>query len=628
VSRPYNGRFLRVNLSTGNLGIEEYPDSFYRHYFGGRNFIGHFLLNEVKPGTDPLGPDNKLVFAPGVLTGVNIGSLGRHSVGAKSPLNGGYGEAEAGGYWGAELKRAGFDGLVIEGKASQPVYLWIGDGVAELKEASHLWGKDTGETEAQIREETGEKLARVATIGPAGERLVRYACVIHDVSRAAGRAGLGAVMGSKNLKAVAVRGRGKLGVADPGQVRELGNWARKHAVELAPGLHDMGTDEGLLGLDASSGLPTRNFRYGSFTGAERISGEALRDEILVKRDTCFACPVYCKRVVRVDDAGYEADPRYGGPEYETVASFGSNCGVDDLRAVARANQLCNMYSLDTISTGVAIAFAMECYESGILTKKDTDGLDLSFGNAEAMLTMIDRIAHRQGLGDLLAEGTRIAAQKVAHGADKYAMQVKGQELPMHEPRFKPGMGLGYAISPTGGDHLQTLHDSALQGPGPWLDLMIQLGLPGPLPTQDLSPAKVAMVVYDQYLQSFMNCGLMCLFYHNFGIYDLKRIVDICNAITGWSSTIFELFKVGERGINMARAFNIREGKTKADDRLPDRFFTPFESGPLQGVAIARSEFSEALKLYYGMMGWDSNGIPTAAKLHELSLSWLANALAR
>jgi aldehyde:ferredoxin oxidoreductase len=426
---------------------------------------------------------------------------------------------------------------------------------------------------------------------------------------------------------VAVRGQRKIQVADPAKVRELNKWANENAVEIAPGLHDMGTDEGLLGLNAESGLPTRNFRSGSFEGAEQISGEAMRDEILVDRDTCFACSIYCKRVVKVDGE-YQVDPRYGGPEYETVGSFGSSCGIDDLSAIAKANELCNMYGLDTISTGVSIAFAMECYENGLLTNDDTNGLELRFGNANAMLAMVEKIARREGLGDLLAEGTRIAATKIGNGAEKYAMHIKGQELPMHEPRFKSGMGLGYAISPTGADHLQTLHDSAVDGPGAWLDMMVQLGLPGPLPSQDLSPAKVAMVVYDQYLQSFLNSAVLCLFYHNFGIYDLDRYVAISNAVTGWNSTIFELFKVGERGINMARVFNVREGKTKDDDTLPDRFFTPFDSGPLKGVAIDSKQFDDALDTYYGMMGWNAAGIPTAAKLQELGLGWVLEELTK
>jgi len=405
----YAGRVLRVNLTDGKIGIEEPPESFYRRYLGGNGFVGYYLLKDMPTGADPLGPDNLLIFAAGTLTGIPIAGAGRSVVGAKSPLTGGYGEADVGGFWGAELKRAGFDAVVVRGQAPSPVYLWIHDGKAELRPAGHLWGMKTLECQQTMRAELGERRARTALIGPAGEKMVRYACIINDVKHAAGRTGLGAVMGSKNLKGIAARGRATVPVADAGAVRELAKYMREHWKDRSWTMHELGTVGGLNGLNAIGALPTRNFQDGQFEGAEKISGETMRDTILVDRGGCFACPIRCKRVVEVIDEDYQVDRSYGGPEYETVAAFGSDCGVDDLRAISKANELCNAHGLDTISTGMAVSFAMECFENGLLTQEDTQGLDLRFGNAKAMVELTRQICERDGLGDLLAEGTAEAA---------------------------------------------------------------------------------------------------------------------------------------------------------------------------------------------------------------------------
>ncbi|MDO8635591.1 MAG: aldehyde ferredoxin oxidoreductase family protein, partial [Dehalococcoidia bacterium] len=492
----FNGKILRVDLTLGAVTTEQPGDDFYRMYFGGSGFVAYFLLKEVKPGTDAFSPDNRLVFASGPITGSPVGGCGRHDVGAKSPLTGGFGDAQSGGYWGSELKFSGFDAIVIQGKAARPTYLLIQDGKAELKDASHLWGKTTGETQNLLRQELNEPGLRVAQIGPAGEKLVRYACVINDLHDAAGRTGLGAVMGSKNLKAIAVRGHNHPPFAHLETVSTLGRWLRDNVMLLAKPLYDMGTSRLVMGLNKSGGLPTRNFQTSFFEGASKISGETMRNTMLTGRHSCYACPVRCKRVVEVKGPVYQVSPEYGGPEYETIAAFGSDCCIDDLPAIAKANELCNAYGLDTISTGATIAFAMECFENGLLTVQDTGGVELRFGNAPAMVEMVERIAQRRGLGNILAEGTARAAQKIGNGAEKFAMHVKGQEAPMHEPRLKQGLGLGYALSPTGADHCHNFHDIYYTAKGPGLENLKALGVMQPLPASDLSPAKVRMLLYN------------------------------------------------------------------------------------------------------------------------------------
>jgi aldehyde:ferredoxin oxidoreductase len=612
----YNGKIMRINLSDRKISTEEPDEIFYRRYMGGRGFIAYYLLKELDPKIDPLSPDNKLIFATGVITGGRIAGSGRNSAGGKSPLTNGYGEAEAGGYWGPELKRTGYDAIIFEGKADKPVYLWISDKGPELKDARHLWGKTTHETEEAIRAELGDRLVKTALIGPGAENLARISCIMNDVTRAYGRSGLGAVMGSKNLKGVAVRGKNPPPVADNEKIKELTKWAGENYWK---GFQENGTAGGLLDLNKDGGLPTRNFREGVFEGAEAISGQKMRDTILINRGTCYACPVKCKRIVKVDEP-YKVDPIYGGPEYETLGSLGSCCGVDNLAAISKANELCNAYSLDTIGTGTTIAFAMECFENGLIKKKDTGGIELRFGNADAMVKMVEMIARRQEIGDLLAEGCMRAAKKIGKGAEEFAMHSKGQEFPMHEPRYKQGMGMGYAISPTGADHMQSIHDS---GPGKHPGGLLRLGVLQGLPGSDLSPGKVRMFMYQQHWNSFCNSAGLCVFLP----YGYNKKVEVVQAITGWDTTTWELMKVGERGTTMARAFNIRAGLTRADDNYPKRIHEPFKEGPLAGVGVGEEKLNNAISVYYDMMGWDKDtGVPTRGKLQELDIEWVADLL--
>ncbi|MBI4281935.1 MAG: aldehyde ferredoxin oxidoreductase family protein [Chloroflexi bacterium] len=615
-------KILRVNLTNRSVSVDEPGDLFYRKYLGGAALIAYYLLKEMKPGADALSPDNILVFGLGPMTGTPVPGASRNSIGAKSPLTGGLVKSDVGGFFGAELKKAGFDALIVEGRADRPVYLWIHDGEVEIRDASSLWGKTVLETQDAIEAELGERFVRTATIGPGGENLVRFACVITDLRNAAGRGGVGAVMGSKNLKSVAVKGRRIPQAADQAKLLEMARWMNNNYMNLggAGNMHALGTGgaAGMVGGNAQGNLPVRNWGDGSFEEVAKITADVIRDTVRVGMDACPACQVRCKKVVELETESYKVDRRNGGPEYETLGAFGSMLGVDDINAICKANELCSLYSLDTISTGGTIAFAMECVQEEILTPSDTNGLDLRFGNAEAMLQVIELIARREGIGDILAEGSRGAAQRIGRGAEAFAMQVKGVEFGMHEPRLKQGLGLMYAVQANGADHGAGLHDTMVTQEGAGMNSVRALGHMDPLPANDLGPAKVAMVKSSHQQRMFADSLAMC----SFVPWTLHQHVDLLRALTGWDYTTVEALAVGERMITMARAFNMREGLTAADDWLPERFFHPTPRGALKNTAIDPEAMKNAIQTYYGMMGWDTEtGVPTEEKLQSLGIGW-------
>jgi len=618
----YLGKVIRINLSTSSIDVENYSSEFYRKYMGGKGFIAYNLLKELSIEIDPLGEENKLFFATGILTGVPVAAMSRFAVGAKSPLTGGYGQSEAGGFWGPELKKAGYDAIIIEGKASSPVYIYIHNDKIEIKDAVHLWGHDTGYVQDSIRNELKDSKIRVVQIGPGGEKLIRYACIINDLKHANGRNGLGAVMGSKNLKAIAVRGENKIPFWDEDKIKKIGRKYLDQYMEnpLSRALYEYGTSGGVPTLNAGGILPTKNFIYGEFEGAERISGETLANTILKKREGCYACAIRCKRSVEVNNGKFTVDSRYGGPEYETVASFGSLCQVDDLDVISKANELCNRYTLDTISTGMTIAFVMECFENGILSKEDLGGINAVYGNGEAVLELIEKIGNREGIGDILGEGTLRAAQIIGKGSEKFVLTVKGQELPMHDPRGKVGVGIGYALSETGADHVVIAHDSLFAQKGFVLDEAASLSIHEPLNARDLSWRKVRMFMYLQQWNSFQNMAGICFFGPApRGSMPISDVVELLAAVTGWNVTLWEVMKAGERTINMSKKYNLREGFTKEDDRLPERLFEELQNGNLEGETISKEEFEIAISTYYEMAGWDVEGIPSKGKLLELDL---------
>lgn len=629
MARSVHDKLLRVNLTDGTIQVEQQGMVYWRRYMGGWNLIADVLLREVPAGAKPLGPDNKLIFAPGVVGGLPFSGASRCAVGARSPLTGAFGAAEMGGTWPSEFKRAGFDALIVEGVAERPVYLWLHDGVAELRDAGHLWGLATKETEAAIRRELDDRRVQCALIGPGGENQVAYACVMSGLFDAAGRAGLGAVMGSKRLKAVAVRGSQPLEAADPTTIRTMARELARavQAGEKAKGLHQWGTGGNIQDMVLTGNLPTRNFRDGDFAeGVERISADAFMPEIGVGMEGCYGCAVRCKKIVAAETP-YPVDKVYGGPEYETFAALGSCCGVDDMVAVSKASELCNAYSLDTIATGVTIALAMECFENGLLSLADTGGLDLRFGNAEAMLALVEQIARHQGLGARLAGSLTQVAEGIGGEAWRYALHVKGQPYPMHEPRHKRGLAIGYAISPTGADHCHALHDEGLgtaTDEGFMSDgILRSMGQLEPVPLEDLGPAKAWATLSMTRYQVMLNCLAICLFVP----WTLEEITSLVRAATGWDVSSNELAQVGERAWTLARVFNLREGFTSQDDRLAERSYGPTRNGTLADGGIDREELQEALQTTYGMLGWDAEtGVPLVATLQRLGVSWAADYL--
>ncbi len=628
------GRILRIDLTSRKVWVEEPDPLVYRRYMGGRSLALYYLIRELAPGTQPFSSQNKLVFMTSVVTGAPISGQARHTCASLSPLTGCLADSQCGGWWGAELKFAGYDGLIIEGRAAEPVYIAINDEQVELLPAEHLWGKVTGEVQRALRQVHGEK-TRVLQCGPAGEKLVRFANLTDDLKHFHGRGGLGALFGSKNLRAVVVNGtHRRLKVADPEGLKNLAQWFAK-GTKIGPSLtlhHELGTSKGIVPVSVQGILPTYNFQDGSFAGVEQIGGENMKKVLNGKTESCFACAESCKRSLEGESGPFKVTREYGGPEYESIGLLGSNLGVDNVVAVAACNELCNKLGLDTISTGATISWAVECFERGLLTPADTGGIDLTWNDPERNYCLIEMIAGRQGFGNLLADGSRAAARRIGRGTERYAMQVKGQELPNHEPRGKWGVGLGYAVSPTGGDHLQAAHDPWFIKPGKfateydWVDLedLAPVGLFDPVPAEDLSGPKVRLFVYLQYIWALHDVLDWCIFtaVPEFRAFSLNQLTEIVACATGWRTSLFELLKVGERSISMARSFNVMFGLSAADDSLPERFFEPMRDGTLKGHAIAKDDFKRALALYYGMLGWDEQGRPTEACLEELGVGWI------
>jgi aldehyde:ferredoxin oxidoreductase len=623
----YCGRFLRADLSSGSVSDYEVDAKTARKYLGGRGLGARILFDEVPFGADPMSSENRLIFVTGPLAGTFAPGSGRYTIIGKSPLTGLFGEAYTGGFFAHELKYAGYDGIIVEGKAAKPVYIHVKDGKAEIRSASHIWGKETLDMENILREELGDLDYKFVSIGIGGENGVKIACVMNDADRAAGRTGLGAVMGSKNLKAIAVRGTGRVQVADPERLREhaLANIAKiKDHPWLGGSAGELGTSGGVEGLSEDGILPTHYWNEGEFEYADRISGTAMKNTILIGHRACQACPVGCTRVVRITDGSFAGvRPEYGGPEYETCASFGSLCDNNNLEAIAMANQKCNAYGLDTIGVGSVVAFAMELYEKGLLKQKDV-GFKLSWGDPEAIVRLIDMIAKREGIGDLLAEGVRSMAQKIGGDAPKLAVEVKGLEVPMHEARGKKGLGLSYATAPRGADHMEGFHDSAFENP----EAMPELDIVEPMSRFSLKgkPEAVSKVEnYNSFVNSIPICSFMSL--PVAGLHNTEELTGILCAATGWDDLSFEEeMAIGERAYNLAKAFTARESDLKPDDRLFFKASQPMKRGASKDQTITEEDLRGALKEYYRIRGWSENGCPTEKKLKELGLEDVAKKL--
>jgi aldehyde:ferredoxin oxidoreductase len=629
----YNGKILHVDLTTGGLTVEEPDESFYRKYLGGSAMGMYYILREMPKGADPLGPENVLTLMTGVTTGAPISGQSRLNANAKSPISGGIGDSQSGGFFPAELKFAGFDGIVIKGKSAKPVYLAILDGKAELRDAAHLIGKMTGEVDDIIHSEVDKK-AEILQHGPAAERGVLFSSLVSMSNRHNGRTGMGVVMASKNLKAVVVRGTQKVQVADPKALAALSKSGPKILPDNPdmPGLAAEGTATVVLFQNTIGSLPAHNYNEGQFSRCEDISGARMVETILKERDTCYACVVRCKRVVEIKEGAYKVDPKYGGPEYETLGTFGSYCDVCDLAAVSKANQICNEYAVDTIAAGATIAFAMECYEKGIITKEQTGGIELKFGDPDAMLQALEVTVKSEGpLGQVLSQGSERAAKVWGNGAEDCLITVKGSEAPAHMPQAKRSLSLIYAVNPFGADHQSSEHDPYYEEGVADLNLnrLKLIGLGHPQPGYSLTPEKIRFAYLTEVFYSMLDSAELCQFVYGpaWTLYGPAETVEMMRAVTGWDMTVEELMAVGERRLHLFRAFNAREGFGRKDDKLPKKFFKQLQgSGPTAGIALTHQEVDSAIDHYYQLAGFNEDGVPTIESLKKLDIEWAAEYL--
>jgi aldehyde:ferredoxin oxidoreductase len=596
------GTILRVNLTNRTIKKEPLDPALAKQYIGARGLGTKIMYDEVDPRVDPLSPENKLIFAPGPLTGTFAPNGGRYNVITKGPLTGTIAASNSGGTFGPELKFAGYDLIIFEGKASNPVYLSIRDDKVEIRDAAKIWGKDVPDTTDLIRAETDED-AKVACIGPGGERLVLFANIMNEMHRAAGRSGVGAVMGSKNLKAIAVLGGGAVKAADPQGFKAAVITARdkilSHPVG-GQGLKAYGTDVLINILNQIGGLPTRNFREGYFPTADKVGGESLTATLLVRPKGCFSCVISCGRVTEVKNPKYQGAGE--GPEYETAWALGPDCGVDDLEAVTKANYLCNELGIDPITMGSTIACAMDLYENGIITLKDTGGVALNFGNAEAMVDMVRKTGMREGFGDKLALGSYRLAESYGH--PEYSMTAKKQEMPAYDPRAVQGIGLQFATSNRGGCHVRgyTIAVEVLGNPVKMDNLTTE--------------GKAQLDITFQNLTAALDSTGACLF-ATFGM-GADELAKMVSTLTGVAYPTEELLRAGERIWNLERLWNLKSGFTAKDDTIPERLLKdPLPSGGAKGHV---NKLSQMLPEYYQLRGWDKSGVPTEKKLKELALA--------
>jgi aldehyde:ferredoxin oxidoreductase len=630
----YNGKILHVDLTRGELTVDEPNEAFYRKYLGGSAMGMHYILRDMPKGADPIGPENVLTLMASVTTGAAISGQSRINANAKSPISGGIGDSQGGGFFPAEMKFAGIDGIVIKGKSAKPVYLWIKDGEFELRDAAHLLGQKTGEVDEILKQELGDKKIEILQHGPAAEKGVIFSSLVSMANRNNGRTGMGLVMASKNLKAVVVRGTRKPAIADPKALTELNKTGPKILPDNPdmPGLAAEGTATVVLFQNTIGSLPTRNYAEGQFESCEDISGARMVETILKERDTCYACVVRCKRVVEIKEGAYRADPKYGGPEYETLGTFGSYCGINNMAAIATANQMCNEYGVDTIAAGATIAFAMECFEKGVITKEHTNGLELKFGDADAMLKALEMLLNGEGqLGKTLGQGSERAAKIWGNGADEYLITVKGAEAPAHMPQAKRSLGLIYAVNPFGADHQSSEHDPYYEEGVADLNLnrLKMIGLGEPQPGYSLTPEKVRFAYLTEVFYSMLDSVELCQFVFGpaWTLYGPAETVEMIRAVTGWDITVDELMEVGKRRLNLFRTFNAREGLDRKADKLPKKFFKQLQgAGPTAGIALTHEEVESAIDEYYKLAGWSANGVPTRETLKQHDIEWAAEYL--
>ena len=603
----YAGRVLHVDLTTGKTKVEPLNEELARKYIGGIGLGIRLLIDHSKPGVDPFSPENPLILTTGPLSGTMWPTGGNgHAFVSKSPQSFGVGESKSHGSFGAELKRAGYDAVIFTGRAEKPVYAWIDDDTVQLVDAQHLWGKSPAETEDMIKEELGDFYIRVAAIGVAGEKLVRIACIINEKTRAAGRTGMGAVMGSKNLKAIALRGTKDVTVAKPDEFKEfVKEFHERMKGPATKKYRTLGTPLNVLVHNSLSCMPTRNYNNSFFEGAEKVSGEYLNERFVAKIIGCSSCAMRCEHVCVVPEGPYKGTMTR--MEYEPLWAMGPYCGVDRLDAIIKGMDICNYYGIDAISAGVIVGFAMDCYEQGILTKEQMDGIDAKFGNHEALVALLHKIGKREGIGDILAEGVKIAGEKIGKGAEKLAQHIKGVEVTGYDLRALKTAALGFAVSFRGADHNR--HGAyGFDVKGKVDRLKAEKGR-----------GKLVKDMEDMYtvIDSLIVCKFSRGTYYE-GFQDLAKVYSL---VTGFETSAEEMRRSGERINNVARLFNIREGFGRKDDTLPYKVMNlPIpDEGPSKGSYVTQAELDLLLDDYYEVRGWTKEGIPTIKKLKELAM---------
>ncbi len=623
------GKILRIDLTKGKIHEQKLSNQLAKTFLGGAGFCTHFLFSETSAKTDPLGPENRLVFTTGPLSGTAWPMSGRYEVAAKSPLTGILGGSNSGGNFGPKIKGVGYDAIIFQGRAPKPVYLYAEDGKIEIIDAKHLWGKNTDETMETIKEKRGKK-TEVACIGSAGENLIRYSGIVTDRFRLAARSGMGTVMGAKNLKAIALHGTLPIEVADPERFSALVKRAdeRIKLDTFVPEVRKYGTTILVEAMNEIGRFPVKNFQTGVFPTAHKISGERLVEDYKIRDKGCFGCRFACKNVIEVKSGPFKG-MTLDHPEYETLSALGGRCGNDDLDSIIEAHILCNLYGMDTISTGGVIAFVMELYEKGIIDKTDTGGIALKWGDKDLILDLIHKIAYREGIGDLLAEGTKRVADQIGKGSEKYAMHVKGLDIPAQDGRAQKSMGLAHAVSTRGADHLRA--SAFLDEMGFEDAIEKRFGekyLPEMAERLSEKYKGIMVKVCEDFVAVVSSLGLCVTGGYAYPpIFFFEELAEVVSAATGIETTNQSLQKIGERTVNLQRAYNIREGSSRKDDKLPERFLKDgIPDGPCRGQTV---DLEAMLNEYYQVRGWDvDTGLIPREKLEELMMKDVADELER
>ncbi|MDA3940524.1 MAG: aldehyde ferredoxin oxidoreductase family protein [Spirochaetia bacterium] len=621
MSKGYTGKFIRINLTDGSKKVENFDQNFYRKYLGGGGFGTYFLLKETEADTDPLSPENVITIAPGITTGSAVSGVSRCGLTALSPETGGVGDSQAGGSFGPYLKRAGWDAVILTGKADKLSYILIEDEEISILNAEDVSGKSILDARGVFEEKYGKKGVSVMQCGPAGEKLVKYASVSSDLHDAYGRTGMGAVFGSKNIRAVVVKSTGVVEFEDPEGLKTLA----KTAISRIPGsgfvsiVKKYGTEGLVIGNAEAGNFCVHNYSTGYHKDYAKLDRSNYNEDFLAKGTTCYGCAVGCRKTVK-SETPYKVTDKLGGPEFETIGVLGSNLDIFDPVAVAKANELCNTYGIDTITLGGIVSYLAESVEKGLITEEQIGYKGFGFGNADSVIWLIELIGTRTGVGDILADGFEAAIKHFGEATREYAVHVKGHGFAVHMPQVKPSLALMYAITPIGADHMSSEHD--------WLitdDSEASRGL-GIMETDDVNSTgtnKVRMTVYSQYYYSVLDTLNLCMFCWGAGsLYTYPELEDLVKFSTGMDMTFWELMMAGERKITMMRLLNLRRGFTDEDDKLPAKMFEPLYDGPSKGRSVNEDDFNRMKAEYYGFLGWNEQGVPRSGKLAELGLEWV------